>query len=503
MYVKTLKPNLYKDMLSILCNPERTFRSSVYVNIIKKACTVYPSKGLDCLSIIRMINYIEKNVFAIDLIIEMMEDENEDPEILSNIKKRRQQLTIKTESEAKQLLEIIADFVKYHKMLTSKNSFIQALDLISEDEDCQNLKDTVENMYKISSQMVSDYNSIQVNSTSNVFDTSNMVQMEFVVAQTQDYRDSSNVILTGIRSLNTMLSPGLLPGCVYVFEGLPGNYKSGILLEMMVDTCRFNPNLKTMTGGKTPVSLYITMENTMTQTIGRLWSILFPNADITMFTATEAAEMIQNALQVNGCKAVILYYGYRTKSTEDIDSIISSLNNDDQHVVALFFDYLKRIRSARDDAMVKNSEKLELGAIINEFKAIAATHQIPVVTGHQLNRQAAAAIDALVAKGGFDKTSTVLGASTTANSWDIQETADFVAILNIENDGSQRMLMIKAVKQRDKKTDATDSSRMVSAIRHPFISSNSFALQTDINENCSVSIPIYIGKQNASFLANI
>jgi replicative DNA helicase len=213
--------------------------------------------------------------------------------------------------------------------------------------------------------------------------------------------------------------------------------------------------------------------------------------------------MIQNALQVNGCKAVILYYGYRTKSTEDIDSIISSLNNDDQHVVALFFDYLKRIRSARDDAMVKNSEKLELGAIINEFKAIAATHQIPVVTGHQLNRQAAAAIDALVAKGGFDKTSTVLGASTTANSWDIQETADFVAILNIENDGSQRMLMIKAVKQRDKKTDATDSSRMVSAIRHPFISSNSFALQTDINENCSVSIPIYIGKQNASFLANI
>ena len=158
-----------------------------------------------------------------------MEDENEDPEILSNIKKRRQQLTIKTESEAKQLLEIIADFVKYHKMLTSKNSFIQALDLISEDEDCQNLKDTVENMYKISSQMVSDYNSIQVNSTSNVFDTSNMVQMEFVVAQTQDYRDSSNVILTGIRSLNTMLSPGLLPGCVYVFEGLPGNYKSGIL----------------------------------------------------------------------------------------------------------------------------------------------------------------------------------------------------------------------------------------------------------------------------------
>ena len=193
--MKTLKPNLYKDMLSILCNPDRKFRSSVYVNIIKKAVTVYPSKSIDCLSINRMINYIEKNVFSIGLIIEMMEDENEDQEILSNIKKRQAQLTIHTESEANQLLDIIGDYVKYYKILTSKNSFIQALDMITEDEDCQNLKETVDNLYKISTQITNDYNSIQVNSTSNTFDTSNIDQMESVVAQTQDYRDSSNVII--------------------------------------------------------------------------------------------------------------------------------------------------------------------------------------------------------------------------------------------------------------------------------------------------------------------
>jgi hypothetical protein len=135
----------------------------VYVNIIKKAVTVYPSKSIDCLSINRMINYIEKNVFSIGLIIEMMEDENEDQEILSNIKKRQAQLTIHTESEANQLLDIIGDYVKYYKILTSKNSFIQALDMITEDEDCQNLKETVDNLYKISTQITNDYNSIQVN----------------------------------------------------------------------------------------------------------------------------------------------------------------------------------------------------------------------------------------------------------------------------------------------------------------------------------------------------
>ena len=491
-------------MLSILCNPERSFRSSVYVNIIKKAVTVYPQRGIDCLSINRMIHYIERNVFSLNLIIEMMEDENEEREIIDNIKKRSEQLTIKTESEAKQLLEIIGDYVKYNKILTSKQSFIQALDLITDDVDCNNIKETVDTMYKISVQIANDYNSIQVNSTSNTFDTSNIDQMNSVVAQTQTYNDDKNAIITGIRALNTLLSPGYLPGCVYVYAGIPGNFKSGMLLTSMVDTCRFNPNLKMMCNGKTPIALYITMENTMSQTIGRLWSILFPNADITMFTPQEASEMIQNELNKNGCKAVILYYGYRTKSTDDIDAIISSLNNDDQHVVALFFDYLKRIRSARSDSQIRNSEKLELGSIMNEFKAIAAKYEIPVITAHQLNREAAAQVDALMAKGSFDKTSTVLGSSNISNAWDIQEAADFIAVIHIENDGNQRMLMIKAVKRRDVRKDknANDQNRMVTIIRHPFSTMGGFALQPDINENTSLSIPVYMGKQNASFLAN-
>lgn len=66
------------------------------------------------------------------------------------------------------------------------------------------------------------------------------------------------------------------------------------------------------------------------------------------------------------------------------------------------------------------------------------------------------------------------------------------------------MLMIKAVKRRDVRKDknATDQNRMVTTIRHPFSTMGGFALQPDINENTSLSIPVYMGKQNASFLAN-
>jgi hypothetical protein len=81
------------------------------------------------------------------------------------------------------------------------------------------------------------------------------------------------------------------------------------------------------------------------------------------------------------------------------------------------------------------------------------------------------------------------------------EVADWLGIMNIENNGENKFLMVKAAKQRDKVTD--ENSPDISAIRHPFISSDSFALKLDINENVSLSIPIYAGKQTTNFMANI
>jgi hypothetical protein len=50
------------------------------------------------------------------------------------------------------------------------------------------------------------------------------------------------------------------------------------------------------------------------------------------------------------------------------------------------------------------------------------------------------------------------------------EVADWLGIMNIENNGENKFLMVKAAKQRDKVTD--ENSPDISAIRHPFISSD-------------------------------
>ena len=80
------------------------------------------------------------------------------------------------------------------------------------------------------------------------------------------------------------------------------------------------------------------------------------------------------------------------------------------------------------------------------------------------------------------------------------EVADWMALMNIENNGEMKHLMIKAVKQRDLDNSADNS---VQAIRHPFISVQSFALKDDIMENVSISIPVYTGVQRINYVAAV
>ena len=239
----------------------------------------------------------------------------------------------------------------------------------------------------------------------------------------------------------------------------------------------------------------------MSQTIRRLWAILYPSADLSAFTVKEASEMINSALTEKGVRSVILYYGYREKSTYDLQDIIRSYNDDKHVVVAVYLDYIKRIRPGRTDVVAVSSEKGELNAIMNELKSTTILFSIPIVTGHQLNRQAQAALDTLAQTGNMDKSAEVLGRSQIGSAFEVVEVADWLGIINIENHRDTKYIMIKAAKQREKDNKDGD---VYTAIRHPFISPEAFALKTDLNERVPISEPLYIGRQRANYMnANI
>ena len=495
-----LRNTIYRDILSILVSEHNELRTQQVISLFARTLSEYPSKVIECLAAGRVISYYERSINSISLVIESMREEGEDEDIIDTIESLRNNPTIKTVQEVNHLSKILVDYVRYSKLFKVKNSFVKSLDML-EDDDNLNIKETVDTIYRLSNEVNNAYNVANVSSVSHTFDTNDIEAMEFVVAESQESRAPDRVILTGVRYLNTLLSPGYLPGCLYVYAALPGNYKSGILLESHVDTCRFNEHIKATTNGKIPISMYISMENSMAQTIRRLWAILYPSADISMFSAKEATEMINNALTEHGMRSVLLYYGYREKSTADLGNIIRSYNDDKHEVVAVYFDYIKRIRPARTDLAATSSEKAELNAIMNELKLLSIQFGIPIVTGHQLNRQAQTAIDNLAQNGGYDKSNEVLGRSQIGSAFEVVEVADWLGLMQIENHRENKMLMVKAAKQRDK--DAKDNE-LFNAIRHPFLAQDSFALRTDLNEKVPLSEPLYQHKQHNNFMnANI
>lgn len=486
-------------MLSVLV--QKTYRTSQNLILFTRILSAYPTKkGSYYMTAQRLISYIERGIKDVPLILDVMRDEGEDEEIINTLGDIYKEPSITTIVEVAKLVKVLSDYLKYANLLKVKNAFISSMDVIDDDND-ENISQSVEAAHEYASQVCQAYNVANISATQHQFDTGQPEMMQNVVAHAQDSTNISNVVQTGIRSLNMLLSPGYVNGALYVYAALPANYKSGILLESHIDVLRFNPHLKETLNGKRPVSIYISMENNMSQTIKRLWSILYPNVDMRTYSPEEATEMFNRALNVNGFRSVILYFGYREKSTKDIRDIINSYNTDKEQVVAVFFDYIKRVRPSRVDASAISSEKSELNVIMNEFKAIAVELDIPFITAHQLNRSGAQALDdAARNRNGAVRSDILLGRSNISVAWEVMEVADWLGIINIDMMNDEKYLMIKAAKQREK--DQSDQSTCI-AYRHPFLSPTSFALRTDITETISISIPLYTQLQQLNYQTNV
>lgn len=491
--MKQLKNHMYRDICSVLSSFDKTYKTSQNLVLFSRILSTYPSNNIYCMTSHRIISYIERNISSMNLMIDIMKNEGEDQEIIDTVKLLSEKPTITTDAEITSLCTILSDYLKFANIIKAKNSFIKSLDF--EEDNYSNIKETCDNVYKLANSIVNAYNVANVTSVQHQFDSDDKESMKNVIAMAKDARDPNKILLTSIKGLNTILSPGYVGGSVYVFSACPGNYKSGILLQSHVDACRVNKHIVRAIAPKKPISMYISMENSMSQTIRRLWSILFPNADMSMYTVDEIADMINSELESGGFRSVILYYGYREKSTADIANIIRSYNNENNEVVALFFDYIKRVRPARTDAAATSSEKAELNAIMNEFKLMAINFNIPIITAHQQNRQTEAALEAIRQSGGYNKTDQGLQRSGIGSAYEVVEVADWIGILNIEHHPDNKYLVIKSVKQREKES-SPDSNIM--GIRQPFMSPDSFTLRPDFSENVPLFIPIYNGIQHVT-----
>ena len=201
-------------------------------------------------------------------------------------------------------------------------------------------------------------------------------------------------LLTGMQGLNELLGGGFEAGRVYVFFGLPGEGKSTLLVNLMYQLKKYNKDYICKDPTKIPCIVLLTMENVVTETTERLFSIATDKASMTDFSVEDVIHMmrIDGGLGLDNNSPVNIIVKYMPTGSVDTSylyTLTEDLEDQGYEVITFIQDYIARIRPVKSTTEVR----FELGTVIDEFKTFAQAMDIPVITASQLNRDAAKHID--------------------------------------------------------------------------------------------------------------
>lgn len=424
-----------------------------------------------------------------------------------------------TAPEAKGITDLVGEALQYGYIASLKDEYINLLDEINLNSP-GSYKELVNRLFIISKSLMDIQYNTNLVANKVVFNTGDIESVRNSLRQTIDSLSStSNMLKVGIRRWNTLLSTGYMNGRLYVYAGAFGSGKSIILQKSAFDIREYNPGYVTKTPGMRPCVLYINMENTFTECIERLWNMTFDDP-ITNYTEEQAIDMLCEKLGMSkvlkddvvvkdldtgeqslatlldksssndnnvekNIEIVMQYYPYREISTDDLFTIINDLREEGQEVVALVFDYIKRIRPSVPQA---DNEKMELNRIMNELKALAVILNIPVITAHQLNRTAMSIMDNAVRQGKGD-VAKLVGREHIGSAIEVGEVADWLAIVNIEyKPGTDEKFMEMNVVKRRRIDAAEAEFAKFTYLAHPFARNNGLRLVDDMRLNKVLSL---------------
>lgn len=260
----------------------------------------------------------------------------------------------------------------------------------------------------------------------------------------------SNRLIFGTQALNILTGGGVEATRVYTLLGLPGEGKSSTLIDMAIELKRYNKNYVCADPTKRPCVVLLVMENSIKETVQRIFSMCV-GADMTNYSEDEFMDVLktQGGLHVSDGDPIDLIVKFRPNLSEDTSylyTLCEDLEDEGYEVICMIQDYIKRIKSV--DGSYNGDLRLQLGAVINEFKVFATLKNIPVITASQLNRTATASIDEARIKNKADLVR-LIGRSNVGESNLIIENSDWIALIAPEFDkDSNKYLGMQRVKSR-------------------------------------------------------
>lgn len=283
-----------------------------------------------------------------------------------------------------------------------------------------------------------------------------------------------NKLVTGMQGINELLGGGFESTRVYMLLGATGVGKSVTLLNLACQIKKYNKNYKPKDPTKIPVVVYMTQENTVRETVERLFNLsVNPNMDMTKFKPDEVINMLRTEGELyltdeSPIDIIIKYVPDKSVDTSYLYTMVEDLEDEGYEVICLIQDHIKRMRSCYPSSDIR----LELGAIVNEFKVFASIKDIPVITNSHLNRDAAKTIEEGSRANKADLTR-MLGRSNIGESMLMLDNLDCAFIINTAYDAQANKYMVfKRIKIRYKATHRD-------YLNQPFIPGNDIKLVED------------------------
>ena len=314
-----------------------------------------------------------------------------------------------------------------------------------------------------------------------------MSSEEIIRREIHNIKSPSNRLRTGYRLFNTATGGGFEGGRTYYFFAPPKSFKSGTLLNMACTVCKSNPEVvNTLEPHMTPVVVYLTMENTLRETLERLFEyVTGTSLSDTKLNSSEVMKIINDDLSSKtGIRLVIRYAPSHSESTEYLYDIVEDLKRKGRQVVMMVQDYIGRINSANPG---KVDLRIALGDISDQFSTFSKHYNIPLVTAGQLNRFGVEKKENMMASRTPDIASQ-LTSSFIAESLMILNNLDFAFIISKEDhiltkDGSEAEVSYTGfhlVAQRGK----SENGQSVRYFAQPF--KNGFQMAEDIDKDQSL-----------------
>lgn len=204
----------------------------------------------------------------------------------------------------------------------------------------------------------------------------------------------SQYINTGMQGLNLMLNGGLEKGRCYNIIGASGGGKSVLMLNLMKQIQLCNKGMQHKDPTKRPTILFISQENTLWETVNRIFNIYASVKSVKEFTASEIMEMLKSGgftlvQDEDDIDIEFRYYGNMEIGVPDIKGMIEELDNEGREVICVIQDYVERLKPP-----TRTSERhQQLSDCSNQLHDLAAGMDIVVITGSQFNRQGTALIE--------------------------------------------------------------------------------------------------------------